>query len=276
MTNMRSRYVSALLIFTVVASLAQSVSVPVRHEVYEFLKKMEALGLLREYRDIIRPISRLQAAEFLLTIERSASSLSDVDLRRLTFFKEEFGDELGLTDPSWTEVPRRWHPLTFELDDGVLNVDLNLAFRYSESQGDWSQKVSNGLRMSGYAFGNFGFSFHFADNKEIGTRLDRSKALSPEDGITLSKWTGSSFEYDFTEAEFSYSMAGSWCRWRRSRCGGRPAAAEVSCCRQSLPPLRSSGSGRLLPTGWTSHTSMPTSIPTSSIRPGRISPIRRR
>ena len=208
MGTMRSRFVAAFLIFASAAALAQSVSVPVRHEVYEFFKKMEAVGLLREYRDIIRPISRYQAAQLLLRVERSAMTLTDVDLRRLTFFKEEFGDELGMTDPSWTEVPRRWHPLTFVLDGGVMNVDLNAAFRYAQSQQDWSQRVSNGLRMSGYAFERFGFSFHFADNREIGTKLDAFRRLSPEDGLIVSKPTATSFEYDFTEAEFSYSTGG--------------------------------------------------------------------
>ncbi|MEK6651137.1 MAG: hypothetical protein AABY75_09175 [Bacteroidota bacterium] len=205
---MRLRTVLFVLIIAVAGASAQSVSVPVRHEVYEFLKKMEARGLVTGYRDIIRPISRLQAAHLLLEVERSASALSDVDLRRLTFFKEEFGDELGMTDPSWTEVPRRWHPLTFVLDGGVLNVDLNLAFRYTQSQNDWSQRVSNGLRMYGYAFEHFGFAFHFADNREIGTRLDRVRALSPEDGLIVSKPTATSFEYDFAEVEFTYQTGG--------------------------------------------------------------------
>ncbi|MCU0454075.1 MAG: capsule assembly Wzi family protein [Bacteroidetes bacterium] len=191
-----------------VASVAQSVSVPVRHEVYEFLKKMEAQGRLSEYRDIIRPLSRKHVAAMLLRVERSAQQLTDVDLRRLTFFKEEFGDELGLADSSWTEAPRRWHPLTYVLDGGVLNVDFNAAFLTEHSQGDWRQRVSNGLRMYGYAFDHVGFSFHFADNREIGTNLDPVRALTPEDGLIISKPTGRSFEYDFTDVELTYETGG--------------------------------------------------------------------
>jgi hypothetical protein len=180
----------------------------VRHEVYEFLKKMEAQGRLTGYRDIIRPLSRKHVAEMLLRVEGSARFLSDVDLRRLTFFKEEFGDELGMVDSSWTEAPRRWHPLTFVLDEGLLNVDLNAAFLTERSQADWRQRVSNGLRMYGYVFGNVGFSFHFADNREIGTPLDPVRAVSPEDGLIISKRSAHSFEYDFTDVELSYQTGG--------------------------------------------------------------------
>lgn len=205
---MRSWLLAILSLAFVSASLAQSVTVPVRHEVYEFLKKMEAQGLLTGYRDIIRPLSRIHVADMLLRVEGSARQLTDVDLRRLTFFKEEFGDELGLVDSSWTEAPRRWHPLTFVLDEGVLNVDLNAAFLLERSQADWRQRVSNGLRMYGYVFGNVGFSFHFADNREIGTNLDPVRALSPEDGLIISKRTARSFEYDFTDVELSYQAGG--------------------------------------------------------------------
>ncbi len=205
---MRNLWLSGLLTLIVAAAAAQSVTVPVRHEVYEFLKKMEAQGRLAGYRDIIRPLSRRHVARLLLEAESSARQLTDVDLRRLTFFKEEFGDELGMTDSSWIEVPRRWHPLTYVLDGGVLNVDLNAAFLTEHSQQDWRQRVSNGLRMSGYAFGNVGFSFHFADNREIGTNLDPTRASTPEDGLIVSKPTARSFEYDFTDVEVSYQTGG--------------------------------------------------------------------
>ncbi len=205
---MRFLLLSMTLALIVGAAPAQSISVPVRHEVYEFLKKMEAQGRLTGYRDIIRPLSRRHVASLLLQVESSARQLTDVDLRRLTFFKEEFGDELGMTDSSWTEVPRRWHPFIFVLDGGVLNVDLNAGFMLEQSQNDWRQRVSNGLRMSGYAFGKVGFSFNFADNREIGTNLDPVRALTPEDGLIVSKPTSRSFEYDFTDAELSYQTGG--------------------------------------------------------------------
>ncbi len=184
---------------------AQSVAIPLRHEVYEFLKKMESKQILVDYHDIVKPISRIDAARLLAVVESRASELSPVDLRRLTFFQEEFGYELGLENPSWSEKPRRWHPASLDLNGGIANADLLLGFSERRFDGKRVQKISNGIRLYGYAFGSFGFQFMFADNREQGTLLDRTKYLTPEDGMVQSRRGPDFFEFDFTDVQLTYS-----------------------------------------------------------------------
>ena len=47
---------------------AQSVYVPVQHEVYDFLKRMEARQLFTDYQDAAKPLSRVQIATALFYI----------------------------------------------------------------------------------------------------------------------------------------------------------------------------------------------------------------
>ena len=57
---------------------AQSVYVPVQHEVYDFLKRMEARQLLIEYKDAAKPLSRMQIASALLTLEKHVDEMTRV------------------------------------------------------------------------------------------------------------------------------------------------------------------------------------------------------
>ncbi len=184
----------------------QSVTVPVRHDVYEFLKKMEGIHVIRDVHDIVRPLTRLDVAKLLREAETRSDRLSSVDLRRLTFFQEEFGEELGMIDSSWAVAPRRWHLFSSDIRGGSINADLLLAYSRTWFDGKSVTKRSNGFRAYGYAFDDLGFSFTFADNKESGELLDREKFFGPEDGISgFGKRGADFFEYDFTDVELSYT-----------------------------------------------------------------------
>jgi hypothetical protein len=231
-----------ILSITLLASgRAQSVAIPLRHEIYEFLKKMESKQLITDYHDIVKPISRLEAAELLVSIEQHADALSSVDLRRLTFFQNEFGHEIGMKNLSWREAPRRWHPLTFILNEGILNGDLLAGFAEKRFDTKRVQKITNGFRLYGYAFKNIGFSFTFADNREQGTLQDRTKALSPDDGVILTKRGGDFYEYDFTEVQLTYStgdMIFALEKVPQSWSTGRRGSLSLSSKAPSMPQIR--------------------------------------
>ncbi|OGU67832.1 MAG: hypothetical protein A3H45_11730 [Ignavibacteria bacterium RIFCSPLOWO2_02_FULL_55_14] len=205
----RIRYIAfAAMLSALPAARGQSVAVPLKHDVYEFLKKMEASHILRGYRDIIKPISRLHAAKLLLAVDTAAARLTPVDLRRLNFLKIEFGHELGLLDVSWSEVPRRWHPLMFPIRGGYMNVDLNLGYSVMRSQGDHVNKQTNGFKTYGYAFDRFGFALSFADNRENGNAINRNKSFTPDEGVGFLLQRANIIEYNFANAQFTYDASG--------------------------------------------------------------------
>src|SRR5512139_1381139 len=114
------RFLRFFLLFVLTSgfALGQAIAVPSHHFIYYVPRKMECLHVIQDYRDAIRSLSRKEVARFLIDAGRSARELGGVDLRRLTFYTEEFGYELGMTDSSWTDAPRRWDAISFPVRGG--------------------------------------------------------------------------------------------------------------------------------------------------------------
>ncbi len=182
----------------------QSVSLPTTHEVYDFLKRVEARGILKDYRDAAKPLSRKEIAAHLLSINGSLEFLTPVERDSYEFLKSEFSYELGSLAGDRDPTDLRWHLVSLGLDPGVLNIDLNGALRWERVGGASNRLRAQGVRFYGYAFDNVGVSFNFVDVRETGGTINHQKVHTPDPGIVLTKGTNAAIEYNTTEAQFSF------------------------------------------------------------------------
>ena len=208
---------------------AQSVYVPIQHEVYDFLKRLEARQLLIEYKDAARPLSRIQIASALLTLEKHVDEMTRVERETYEFLKTEFNYEIlkisGDAEPSET----RWHIFSHELDQGILNFDIDYSQTRTSTGNQVTSDRAQGFKIYGYAFNNVGFYFNIDDNLEKGGNLNYSRlndrqldnvgfpssldrdyykrVKTPLRGIIPSEGVQSNnYQYDEVNAQFSWQV----------------------------------------------------------------------
>ena len=184
---------------------AQSIYVPVQHEVYEFLKRTEARGLLNDYKDAAKPLSRMQIAVALIALEKHVNDMTHVERETFEFLKTEFNFEILKIsgDPQPSEI--RWHILSQELSKGVMNFDINFNYRRMYTDDELTSDRSLGLKTYGYVYNDVGFYFNMVDNKESG-KLDTFRMHTPEQGIVHSRIGPDYFEYNESDAQFTWQI----------------------------------------------------------------------
>ena len=187
-------------------SRAQSVYLTTSNEIYPFLKRMEARGLLEGYRDAAKPFSRIELAHKLQALDSVKARMTSVERETYEFFKEEFKYELLKVggDPEPSEI--RWHVLSKELDRGIMNIDVNYLLGQTVRDGVKTNKRSQGVKLYGYAFDDVGFYFNIVDNRETGKAINFAKINTPEPGIIPSKTAADVLEYDDMDAQFTWNI----------------------------------------------------------------------
>ena len=187
-----------ILIVFVACSIAQTVYLSTSNEVYDFLKRMEGKGLLVNYQDAAKPLSRLYIAQQLKKLETVLNQMTVLDRSTYDFYTTEFNYELlvlaGDDEPS--EI--RWHILSHELTGGIINLD----FGFIESA-EIAGKLKNTLhtkdvRLFGYVFNDVGFYFNIDDNKNWGSNLNYLKLHTPQKGVIPSAGIIKSYSWDVT------------------------------------------------------------------------------
>ena len=119
---MLKRFVISIIIvvINVICGYAQTVYLPTSNEVYDYLKRMEGKGLLVNYQDAAKPLSRLYIAQQLKKLESVLNQMTELERNTYDFYTTEFNYELlviaGDNEPS--EI--RWHILSHELTDGII------------------------------------------------------------------------------------------------------------------------------------------------------------
>jgi len=207
---------------------AQSVYVAIGHESYDFLKRMEARQLLIDYKDAALPLSRMQVATYLAALENKTDEMSRVERETFEFLKTEFNYELlkiaGDPQPSET----RWHVLSRELTDGIFNLDADVNYWRTYTDGKLTSNTTVGLKTYGYAYDNVGFYFNLDDNHEKGLNISYSRftddqldhsglsntdkayykrVKTPSRGVIVSAASArDDFQYDETNAQFSWQI----------------------------------------------------------------------
>ena len=208
---------------------AQSVYVPVQHEVYDFLKRLEARQLFTDYKDATKPLSRMQIAEALYKLEQRTVDMTRVERETFEFLKTEFHFEIQKLSGDSEPDESRWHIYSHELSQGILNFDINYSLSQISAEGQTTTSRSQGLKMYGYIYNSVGLYFNYVDNRESGDNLNYSRMndkditqaywLSPADmdyynriktpqrGVVPSQLTGTNnFQFDEMNAQFSWQI----------------------------------------------------------------------
>ncbi|MBM4168415.1 MAG: capsule assembly Wzi family protein [Ignavibacteria bacterium] len=201
-----SAFITIALLSVPQSSDGQVVYLPTSHEVYPYLKRMEARGLLEEYRDAARPFSRRQIASYLRELEARTSDMTWVERRRFEFMKSEFNFEMGALAGDAEPTDLRWHAVSLPFTDGVMNIDVAGQFGWKRrEEGEWRIR-SHGLRTYGYAFKNVGFYFWLMDFRESGKEINVTKIHTPDPGVVISRSPEGFVEYDINEAQFTLQL----------------------------------------------------------------------
>lgn len=195
-----------LLYFFPILMYSQSVYLPATHNIYEYLNKMEAKMVITGVRDAMRPLSRETVAKYLIAIDSSKVSLTDVEHDEQMFFKEEFFQELQHQGYGGIDE-ERWHAYKYLSDSVLLNIDLIGGFTYQHrADGKYVRVSSNGLAVYGYLSRNSGVYFNFRDNRESGSYLNYQRPLSPIPGEMPAKSSLNSFEFDPIDVQLNYDI----------------------------------------------------------------------
>lgn len=199
------------MMFMLLTASSQTVLVPIRHPVYEFVDRLEA-----SYRigipSFVRPMSRMDVAEYLDRVRRTPG-LTRHDRDQTEFYAEEFQDELrrlhakdSLVTVAETD---RWHLAHIRTTtpvDGSLMFDFVGAAGYQKKQSVADVFTrSSGIRARGYVSSSIGFSMLWTDNARRGMPHDARSYRVPEQGVVRGPGSSSNYEYEIAEGAFTWS-----------------------------------------------------------------------
>jgi hypothetical protein len=201
------RKISAFLLILAISvsiCISQTIYLPSSHEIYQFLKRMEAKQLLLDYKDAAKPLSRMTLAQMLIKLEPKVNEMSRVERETYEFLVTEFKYEMlkiaGDNEPS--EV--RWHVLSTELKEGMMNLDLNYRLTRVLEKNQQTNYRTQGLKLYGYVYNDVGFYFNWVDNKETGDNLNPLRLHTPEQGIVPRDGNSQYLEYNAGDAQFTW------------------------------------------------------------------------
>ena len=183
---------------------SQAVYLPTSHEVYPFLKRMEARRLLGAYRDAAKPLSRLDLARNLKLLESETERMTSVERETYEYLKGEFHYELSALSGDKEPSEIRWHLFSTDLPRGIMKLDVNGAYAASALGERSLRHRSQGFQWYGSVYGNVGFFLNFVDHREVGSGFNPFRLYTPEPGVVLTNLDHELIEYNTAEAQVSY------------------------------------------------------------------------
>lgn len=204
-TKLKSLFVLGYLLLASQA-FSQTIYLSVSHEIYPFLKRMEARGLLVGYRDAAKPLSRIVLAKQLKKLEGAVDQMTEVERDEYEFLKGEFNYELASLEGDLEPSEIRWHVLSEKFAGGIMNLEPNFRYGQTDIGSGYDRFRDQGLKLYGYVYDDIGYYLNFVDSREVGTAINFTKALTPDPGVVPTKQTANSLEYDATEAQFNFHI----------------------------------------------------------------------
>ena len=191
-------------------AFSQSVYLTPTHEIYPFLKRMEARGLLPEYRDAAKPLSRRVLAMHLKTLAGAVDRMTQVERDEYEFLKEEFHYELSTLAGDLEPSEIRWHVISETFPGGIINLEPNFLIGQTDVGKETDRTRGQGAKFYGYVFDDVGYYFNFVDYREVGTGINFNKTNTPDPGVVpttnLSGGLGNILEYNTTEVQFTFHV----------------------------------------------------------------------
>jgi hypothetical protein len=177
-------------------SQAQTVFSSIDDPVYSFLERMSLQGKI-EYHDEVRPLTRIQIAKFLKSLNSVQSDMNTIE-------KEDYG----------------WYCNEFAAEMGQLDIERGFVYKYRDSLFNFTVSPIAGYEISKYGTASghhrwwggkfwttysdyFGGSFEYRDNTEYGNDADKKKLFSPKSGYYITTASGNSFDYSDVKGDVS-------------------------------------------------------------------------
>jgi hypothetical protein len=167
---------------------------------------MEARGLLPEYRDAAKPLSRRVLAAHLKTLEAAVDRMTELERDEYEFLKGEFNYELSTLAGDLEPSEIRWHVISETFPGGMLNLEPNLLFGQTNISKDYDRVRGQGAKLYGYIFDDIGYYFNFVDNREVGTAINFGRVNTPDPGVVPTKQLDNQMEYNTTEVQFTFHV----------------------------------------------------------------------
>ena len=189
---------------------SQSIYEPVyNNDIYNFIDGLSHRGLIEFFNDI-RPVSRLNIADKLLSVKVIKDKLSETENERLNFYMKEYSFEVKYLNKDTSTISsffssskkERFNFYKFYSRIFTLVADPVLGLTYDLSKKIYHQ--FNGIQLYGRISDNWGYYFNYRDNLERGDNLDRRKSFSPIIGVIVSKSASNRIEYSETRGGISY------------------------------------------------------------------------
>ncbi len=205
-------------------SFAQTVYEPLHRDVYHFLDRLAARGVI-EYHDLMTPLPRRDIARKLAELAENTDPLTPLERRELAFLQKDFRFELERLRGAEIEGETRhiagrddggrWRLFSYRDAKFSLNLDPIYGQESGRNDGESQTHRWNGAYLYGYFLRNVGFSFDFRDNLEKGNHIDTAKAFTPVTGVNAEFFPeGPSIEY----SEVRTTLAADWA-WGRATLG---------------------------------------------------------
>lgn len=177
-----------------------------RSDIYPYLYRMAQKGLI-DFQDIVQPVSRLQIANALDSLQAKKIQLSSIEQKELVFYLQEFksieGSEKAKISLLKKDANQRLRGLFFHHKDFQLNADPYGSIMQVSGTGKNFTQVSNGIQFWGQAK-KFAFQFSYRDFTETGTGIDSFRKESPETGI-IKLYNSSVTSQNFSEIKTNLS-----------------------------------------------------------------------
>lgn len=209
---MHLRSTLAIIIFLASLPFAQNKNQTSDSDLYDFLEAMHVKGLI-EFHSELKPISRKTLAALISELYSKKNKLSETEKEILEKYKIEFEAELRIlakTDnkpkSDFLITKNRLRLFEYFSEDFSLYADPILSVEAGNFYGKSLVIRRNGFTIGGYYQKNWNYSVKFFDNEEIGDNLDKTKRLTRQQSVSITKEKKSAFEYD----EVTTNIAFEW------------------------------------------------------------------
>jgi hypothetical protein len=216
MRNLTGLFFALALLISSLAQ-AQIVYEPLHRDVYNFLTRTAAKGIVR-LDDELRPLPRWYVAAKLRELSEQPERLTPLEREELAFFLRDYAHENRRADSTVLRAPEtvwfrhdsggRFRPFSYADNRFQIAVQPLIGVTGFTRQGEFNHHRWNGAQLYGYWGKHIGFSFDFRDNHEAGPTIDRTKALVPTTGVIGRTASSNRQSIDYSEARGS--LAFSW------------------------------------------------------------------
>ncbi len=152
-------YILILYFFWVFCSISQAnelVNLSLHHDVYAFIKRLEAKNLIENRQYNTRPLTRREATEALIEIsERHLSGeieLTDIEEEHLRRYQWLFGDEIELLRPGLLPPAKKKHTIAVESENYMVDFDLVAKQEFARVRPVSEKQQSTSITSVDFAF----------------------------------------------------------------------------------------------------------------------------